>query len=153
MTLARPMFPPRPDVTSAPGAGSACPADMILTSHADESQRCAHVGEPHAVLAACSAGASTLTRSFFMYSIVALPIVAAMPVATPANSAPLSPDVEYDHKAALARVEQIIDLLRTRYIREGWKIDEEGAARTLAYFRRCAEEGRFGITTRTSRPR
>jgi hypothetical protein len=44
-----------------------------------------------------------------------------------------------DHKAILARVEQIVDLLRTRYVREGWKMDEDGAACTLAYFRRHVE--------------
>ena len=54
-------------------------------------------------------------------------------------SAPLSPDLEIDHKAILSRVEQIVDLLRTRHAREGWKMDEEGATRTLAYFRRRAE--------------
>src|SRR5258705_11317187 len=42
-------------------------------------------------------------------------------------------------KAILARVEQIVDLLRTRYVREGWKMDEDGAARTLAYFWRYVE--------------
>lgn len=44
-----------------------------------------------------------------------------------------------DHKAILARVEQIVDLLRTRYVRKGWKMDEDGAACTLAYFRRHVE--------------
>ncbi|QIG92144.1 hypothetical protein [Bradyrhizobium sp. 6(2017)] len=41
-----------------------------------------------------------------------------------------------DNEAILARVEQIVDLLRTRYVREGWKIDEDQAALTLEYFRR-----------------
>jgi hypothetical protein len=44
-----------------------------------------------------------------------------------------------DHKAILARVEQIVELLRTRHIRKGWKMDEDGAACTLAYFRRHVE--------------
>src|ERR1700730_4959281 len=47
-----------------------------------------------------------------------------------------------DHRATLARVEQIIDLLRTCHVREGWRLDEEGAERTLRYFRRCADGGR-----------
>jgi hypothetical protein len=47
-----------------------------------------------------------------------------------------------DHRAILARVEQIIDLLRTRYVCDGWKLDEEGAERTLRYFRHCADGGR-----------
>ncbi|WGR96381.1 hypothetical protein MTX26_17995 [Bradyrhizobium sp. ISRA443] len=32
-------------------------------------------------------------------------------------------------KLSWLRVEQIVDLLRTRYICEGWKMDEDGAAR------------------------
>jgi hypothetical protein len=46
-----------------------------------------------------------------------------------------------DHRAILARVEQIIDLLRTGHVREGWELDEEGAERTLRYFRRMAKGG------------
>ena len=44
-----------------------------------------------------------------------------------------------DHHAILARVEQIIDLLRTCHVCDGWKLDEEGAERTLRYFRHCAD--------------
>jgi hypothetical protein len=46
-----------------------------------------------------------------------------------------------DHHAILARIEQIIDLLRTCHVREGWRLDEEGAERTLRYFRYCADGG------------
>jgi hypothetical protein len=35
-----------------------------------------------------------------------------------------------DHKAILTRVEQIVNLLRTRHVRKGWKMDEDGAACT-----------------------
>jgi hypothetical protein len=48
---------------------------------------------------------------------------------------------EIDHHAILARVEQIIDLLRTSYVRDGWQLDEEGAERALRYFRHCADSG------------
>jgi hypothetical protein len=48
---------------------------------------------------------------------------------------------EINHHAILARVEQIIDLLRTCHVREGWKLDEEGAERTLRYYRHCADGG------------
>jgi hypothetical protein len=48
---------------------------------------------------------------------------------------------EIDHRAILARVAQIIDLLRTCHVRDGWKLDEEGAERTLRYFRHCADGG------------
>jgi hypothetical protein len=47
-----------------------------------------------------------------------------------------------DYRAVLARVEQIVDLLRTCHVRDGWKLDEEGAERTLRYFRRMAKGGR-----------
>src|SRR5262249_10180682 len=43
--------------------------------------------------------------------------------------------------ASLARAEQVIALLRTRYISEGWKIDEDAAEKTLAYCRKCAWDG------------
>jgi hypothetical protein len=48
---------------------------------------------------------------------------------------------EMDYRAILARVEQIIDLLRTCHVREGWELDEEGAERTLRYFRHLADGG------------
>ncbi|WP_219682156.1 hypothetical protein [Bradyrhizobium canariense] len=53
------------------------------------------------------------------------------------NLAPHEPVV--DHQGILARVEQIVDVLRTRYICEGWQMDEDGAARALNYFRRHVE--------------
>lgn len=34
-----------------------------------------------------------------------------------------------------------MDLLRTRYVREGWKIDETAAERALEYFRKSAADG------------
>ena len=40
-----------------------------------------------------------------------------------------------DHAAILKRVQQMIDLLRTRHVCDGWKLDEERAERTLQYFR------------------
>jgi hypothetical protein len=43
--------------------------------------------------------------------------------------------------ACLSRTETVIDLLRTRYIREGWTIDEDAAERTLAYSRAYAADG------------
>jgi hypothetical protein len=46
-----------------------------------------------------------------------------------------------DHRAILARVEQILDLLRTCHVRDGWRLDEEGAERTLRYFRHRADGG------------
>jgi hypothetical protein len=34
-----------------------------------------------------------------------------------------------------------VDLLRTRYVREGWKIDEMAAERALEYIRKSAADG------------
>jgi hypothetical protein len=45
----------------------------------------------------------------------------------------------------LKRAEQVIDLLRTRYVCHGWKIDEQAAERVLAYFRAGApDDDSFG---------
>jgi hypothetical protein len=77
------------------------------------------------------------TRRCFL-TVAAAGIAAALPVAAPANSIPPSSDLEIE-KATLARIEQIVDLLRTCYVREGWKIDEAAADRALRYFRRHVE--------------
>jgi hypothetical protein len=44
-------------------------------------------------------------------------------------------------RASLARAKQIVDLLSTCYVREGWKIDEAAAERALAYCRANAKDG------------
>ena len=45
---------------------------------------------------------------------------------------------------AAERAEQMINLLRTCHVREGWQIDDESAARLLAYFRDGAlDDDRF----------
>jgi hypothetical protein len=64
-----------------------------------------------------------------MNSIVALPIAAAVPIASPTLAC------EGDPKAEVARLEQAVELLRTKYICEGWMMDEAGAERALRYFR------------------
>jgi hypothetical protein len=43
--------------------------------------------------------------------------------------------------ASLPRAEQIVELLTTCYVREGWKIDKAAAKRALAYIRRYAKDG------------
>jgi hypothetical protein len=43
--------------------------------------------------------------------------------------------------ATLARAKQIVDLLSTCYVREGWKIDEAAAKRALEYCRINAKDG------------
>jgi hypothetical protein len=67
----------------------------------------------------------------------AVPAAAALPAAATTVD-PLS--VAGRH-AALARAEEIVSLLRISYVREGWQIDEAAAQRTLAFFRRYAEDG------------
>jgi hypothetical protein len=44
-------------------------------------------------------------------------------------------------RAALARAEEIVSLLRTNYVREGWQFDQAAAERVLAFFRKYAEDG------------
>jgi hypothetical protein len=47
-----------------------------------------------------------------------------------------------DHHAILARAQQMVDLLRTCYVCEGWHgkgLDEPAAERMLQYFRRQAD--------------
>ena len=40
---------------------------------------------------------------------------------------------------ALERIEYIVKALRESYVREGWRLDEPGAARVVRYFRWRAE--------------
>jgi len=75
-----------------------------------------------------------------MNKLVALPIAAVMPTAAPALAAN-QPDHGNHPNAMLARAEEVVDLLRTRHVREGWRIDEEAAERTLDYFRKYAADG------------
>ena len=62
---------------------------------------------------------------------------------TPPQSAiaPAAPILDRSPAASLARAEQVVTLLRTCYIREGWKIDDEAAEVALAYCRRYAADG------------
>ena len=43
--------------------------------------------------------------------------------------------------ASVPRAEQIVELLTTCYVREGWKIDKAAAKRALAYVRKYAKDG------------
>jgi hypothetical protein len=53
-------------------------------------------------------------------------------------------------RASLARAKQIVELLSTCYVREGWKIDEAAAERALAYCR--ANQRTVQIRTTGERP-
>ncbi len=74
-----------------------------------------------------------------MNTLVSLPIVAAMPTTAPAM--PMDQSEQNDRAAALVRMEQVVDLLRTCYVREGWKIDDVAAERALEFVRQYAKDG------------
>jgi hypothetical protein len=70
-----------------------------------------------------------------MNTLVALPIAAAVPTTAPVDA------TELDRPGALKRMEQVVELLRTCYVREGWTIDNEAAERALAFMRQYAKDG------------
>ncbi len=83
--------------------------------------------------------AQTSRRGFIMNSIVsaaavasatAIPKIDHIPIANAASPA-----------GVVARAEEVVDVLRTRYICQGWKIDEAAAERALAYCRGYAVDG------------
>ena len=68
-----------------------------------------------------------------MASAAALPVAAAAPLIDGSSVS--------GRRAALARAEEIVSLLRASYVREGWQIDQAAAERVLAVFRKYAEDG------------
>jgi hypothetical protein len=52
-----------------------------------------------------------------------------------------APMLDRSPASSLARAEQVVTLLRTCYIREGWKIDDEAAEVALTYCRQYAADG------------
>jgi hypothetical protein len=126
---------------SAAGASSLCPVSLILDSGANASQALASEGEPQATPLTYSSGAGpSMTRRILMNSMVALPIAAAVPVASLAlaSPAPLE-DEKINYVAMLARAEQAIETFRTRFISDDFTLDNEAAERVLRYFKRAAE--------------
>jgi hypothetical protein len=81
--------------------------------------------------------ARTSRRGFIMNSIVSAAAVASataipsLDQAAPVNEA-ASPS------AALVRAEQVVNTLRSSYVRENWKIEENDAEHALAYMRKYA---------------
>jgi hypothetical protein len=81
----KPMFPEPASPASAPGASSLCPALPIPASSPGAFRALPKEIEPHDPNPTCSSGAGvSMTRRFLMNSIVAIPIVSAMPIAGPA---------------------------------------------------------------------
>ena len=84
---------------------------------------------------------ASLATAAAVASATAIPnkpaVAATIPIAIDAPPArPAEVGSDYDGAACLARAEQAVEVLRTRSIRKGWKIDEEAAEQALAYFRR-----------------
>ena len=65
-------------------------------------------------------------------SIASLASASALSLATPASATP-------GGQAELARVLQIIELLRERYVCAGWSMNEQSAALAVGYFERRAD--------------
>jgi len=83
------------------------------------------------------------SRRTIMNSLVALPIAGALPVSSPAISVSLSSEDPINYAAILARFEQVVEDLRTRYVSDDFKLDEAAAARALLYFRHMTEGARM----------
>jgi hypothetical protein len=95
-----------------------------------------------------------LSRRAVVSAVIAfasLPVVTAAPISavtgipsvtTPGalSEAIAAASPRLDYRAMLARVEQMIDILRTRYLYSLWRLDEKEAGRTLKYFRRMAAD-------------
>jgi hypothetical protein len=74
------------------------------------------------------AGAATLPALSFPVAATA----SATAVSSPSVAEAIDPKGD---AAALARCEQIVDVLRSSFVREGWSLDEAGAESALSYFK------------------
>jgi hypothetical protein len=74
-------------------------------------------------------------------TLIALPIAAAVPIASPAlaDSMPSQDADICDYAAMLCRAETAIETFRTRVIRDDFTLDNEAAERVLRYFKSAAE--------------
>jgi hypothetical protein len=125
--------------TSAPGADQLSSRIDVSTSPATASQTAVKKTEPDRVPATCKAqaGGHRVTRRNLMnIAINAGALVAAPPIAVAASVVSQEPSSAF---AMLRRAEHCVECLRTRYVCDGWKMDEEAAERMLQYFRSQAE--------------
>jgi hypothetical protein len=86
-----------------------------------------------------------VSRRVVMNKMLAIPVITAIPMTPALTASPAiagAPSASI-HAATLARAEEVVDILRTRSIRKGWKIDEAAAERALAYCRNCAENNSY----------
>jgi hypothetical protein len=129
--------------TSAPGADQLSSRIDVSTSPATASQTAGKETEPDRVPATCKAqaGGHRVTRRTLMnIAINAGALVAAPPIAVATSGAlQEGSSAVVDYSAMLTRAEHCVECLRTRYVCDGWKMDEEAAKRMLQYFRSQAE--------------
>jgi hypothetical protein len=88
---------------------------------------------------------SNPSRRSLLASAAALPALAVPAVAVPLHS--LGAAGKSDDAAVLARCEQVIGVLRTGFIRQGWTLDEAAAQRALNYFRHQVSPAQGKMTT------
>src|ERR1700722_7000692 len=88
---------------------------------------------------------NTMSRLSRRSALAGLSVAAvAGTVALPAGAIEAGAADRLDAAAALGRAEFMIERLRTRYVCEGWHgrgLDEDAAARALAYFRNWSAGG------------
>lgn len=130
----------KPLSNSATGAEQFSSAELIPDSRLIAGQGVKNEGEPSGASQIPSSGAAISRRSIMNMFVSSAAVAAGAPaVAMAQTEAP----VAINDAAILARVEQVVDFLRTRYVCEGWKIDERGAELALEYFRRRAHGPAF----------
>jgi hypothetical protein len=128
----------------APGAARFSSTSPIPDSPPAACQADRNSIEPECAVSTCmpALGGAVLSRRNLMNMIVSTAAITAMPA--PAAALPLDRSVEQARGvAALRRAQEIVDILRERwiYLEKGWEVDEAAAERTLEYFRRWAADG------------
>jgi hypothetical protein len=118
------------NVTRAPGAVQLSSQALIATSPLDACQAQSNQTEQSTGLPIQLGGAAVSRRSF-MNKLVSLPVAAAVTVVNPSIAAA----ADGLAAASLARLERVLEMLRTCYVCDGFKMDEDGAERALRYFR------------------
>jgi hypothetical protein len=125
--------------TSARGADQLSSSQGVSTSQANAFLTARKPAEPENVpaISKAQAGGHSVTRRTLMnIAINAGALVAAPSIAV---AAPAASQEACSAVAMLRRAEHCVECLRTRYVCDGWKMDEEAAERTLQYFRSQAE--------------
>jgi hypothetical protein len=155
-------------IAGALGASSLCPSSLIPTTPATACQSARDPTEPDTSVSTCKAQAegTVLIRRSLMNKIVAVSAAVAIPTAAPDGFHPTADEkgrvsnpyeadacqIGRDFGTELSRLEQAIHVFRTRYICEGWKMDEMSAQSALDYYKKDDEKalisfcGQHGIS-------